>query len=432
MADRKPITSGVDQLDDLLGGLLIGDNVVWHDDSGSLASPFYLKFLQSCHEQRKPTIYVTFDRSPRNLLDKLGALADNPSLTVLDCFTCGKGNSSPVFLRFYDESTSEYACKIIKVEDPNNASNVANILEETIGDNNGDVRFIFESLTGMQELWGGEDYILNFYTHTCPRLYELNTVAYWLMEKKAHSPRLRAHISQIAQVVIELHVKRGTTSLTILKAEQRGPDHLHKAYNYWAKNDTINFYDDGKSRGGIALGNRIREFRMRRGLSQTELSRKVGLTPSTISQVESNQIFPSLPALFKMAEVLSIEVGSFFQDNPEEKKKVVFTASDSLEVKLSNVQEGQLEVRLLTPVDLDPRLETYLIEFPAKQSIPTHFFTHKGEELGFVISGELQMKVGKDVHGLQPGDVVYLTTEIPSQWKNMGAVSSKVLWIKMK
>ncbi|MBV5267853.1 MAG: hypothetical protein JZU67_05000, partial [Burkholderiaceae bacterium] len=85
----------------------------------------------------------------------------------------------------------------------------------------GDVRFIFESLTGMQELWHGEDQILNFYAHSCPRLYELNTVAYWMIEKRAHSSRLRAQINHIAQVVIDLSVKRGKTALTLIKAEKR-------------------------------------------------------------------------------------------------------------------------------------------------------------------------------------------------------------------
>ena len=84
-----------------------------------------------------------------------------------------------------------------------------------------DVRLVFESITGMQELWGGEDQVLNFYSHSCPRLYELNTIAYWVMEKNAHSPRFRAQISQIAQVAIDLSIKRGTTSLTVLKAENR-------------------------------------------------------------------------------------------------------------------------------------------------------------------------------------------------------------------
>jgi KaiC/GvpD/RAD55 family RecA-like ATPase len=69
---KKRVPSGIDQLDGLLGGLFIGDNVVWHDDAGSLASVFCMNFIQISETQNKPIIYITFDRSPRNLLEKLG------------------------------------------------------------------------------------------------------------------------------------------------------------------------------------------------------------------------------------------------------------------------------------------------------------------------------------------------------------------------
>ena len=72
MTGKLRIASGVSQLDRLLGGLFIGDNVVWHDDAGSLASVFCLNFIQTSTSQEKPLIYVSFDRSPRNLLEKLG------------------------------------------------------------------------------------------------------------------------------------------------------------------------------------------------------------------------------------------------------------------------------------------------------------------------------------------------------------------------
>ena len=73
MAPKKlKVASGVKQLDQLLDGLYIGDNVVWHDEAGSLAAVFCLNFIQASQEQKKPIIYVSFDRSPKNLLDKLG------------------------------------------------------------------------------------------------------------------------------------------------------------------------------------------------------------------------------------------------------------------------------------------------------------------------------------------------------------------------
>ena len=432
MRKRLRVASGVSQLDRLLGGLYIGDTVVWHDDAGSLASVFCLNFMQTSLAQNKPFIYVSFDRSPRNLLEKLGPLVENPSLTILDCFTYGKGAGSDVFLRFYEEGKSTWPCPIIKVDEPRNVDKVMDAFYGLHGTMEGDVRFVFESLTGMQELWGGEEDLLKFYTHSCPRLYELNTVAYWIIEKRAHSPRFRAQINQIAQVAIDLSVKRGKTSLTILKAENRDLDTLNKPQNYWSKDLNVSFDSDRHTTGRIDLGTRLRELRTKRGLSQTELAKLVGVTSSTISQVESNSIYPSLPALLKMAEILSVEVHSFFQDTAHVKDRVIFTAGEAVDIKFQDLPEGSVHATLLTPVDFEPKVEPYLIEIPPNKELPSHFFIHKGEEMGYLLSGKLQLKFKKAVHTVHEGDVVYLTSEMPTQWRNPGPDDARILWIKVK
>jgi len=419
-------------LDRILGGLFIGDNVIWLDDSGSLASVFCLNFIQASQLQNKPILYITFDRSPRNLLEKLGPLSENSSLTILDCFTCGKGAGSPIFTKFYEEPDAEWPCDIIKVDEPRRMERVMDVLYTAHATMKGDVRLVFESVTGMQEVWGGEDYLLNFYSHSCPRLYELNTIAYWVMEKRAHSPRLRAHISQVAQVVISLDIKRGTTTLTCIKAEKRNLENLHKSHNYWVKDLTITFDEEKRTTGGVDLGLRLKELRTKRGLSQTELAKLVGVTPSTISQVESNLIYPSLPALLKMAEVLSIDVSSFFQETSEVKKRLVFPGAEATEIRFSELPEGSILAKLLTPVDFDPKAEPYLIEIPPGKSISSHFFIHKGEEIGYLLSGKLHIKVEKAAYTLRSGDVIYLTSEMPTEWKNPGPSPAKLLWIKIK
>jgi transcriptional regulator with XRE-family HTH domain/KaiC/GvpD/RAD55 family RecA-like ATPase len=432
MAERVRVASGVSQLDHLLGGLFIGDNVVWHDDAGSLAYVFCMNFMQASQAQNKPLIYVSFDRSPRNLLEILGPLAENRYLTVVDCFTHGKGAGSEVFLKFYDERESDWPCSIMKMDEPRRVDKVMEAFYGVHATMKGDVRFVFESLTGMQELWGGEDYILNFYSHSCPRLYELNTIAYWIIEKRAHSPRLRARINQIAQVAIDLSVRRGMTSLTILKAEKRDPDTMNRAYTYWRKDLNITFDLERRTTGRIDLGMRLKELRIKRGLSQTELSKLVGVTPSTISQVESNLIYPSLPALLKMAEVLSVEVSSLFQESTDETNRVIFPAAEAVEVKFPDLPEGSIEGKLMTPVDFQPKAEPYLIEIPPNRDLPSHFFIHKGEEVGCLLSGKLQLKLEKAVYTMRTGDVVYLTSEMPSQWRNPGPGVAKLIWIKVK
>ena len=419
-------------MDHLLGGLYIGDNVVWHDDAGSLAYVFCMNFILASQAQNKPLIYVSFDRSPRNLLENLGTLSENPYLTILDCFTYGKGAGSEVFLKFYEDGKSGWPCPIIKVDEPRNVDEVMEAFYGVHGTMEGDVRFVFESLTGMQELWGEEEHILHFYTHSCPRLYELNTIAYWIIEKRAHSPRLRARINQIAQVAIDLSVRRGVTALTILKAEKRDLDTLNRPYTYWRKDLNVTFDLERRTTGRIDLGMRLKEFRIKRGLSQTELAKLVGVTPSTISQVESNHIYPSLPAVLKMAEVLSVEVSSFFQESADTRNRIIFPAAEALDVKFPDLPKGSIEGKRMTPLDFDPKAEPYLIEIPPNKDLPSHFFIHKGEEVGYLLSGKLQLKLEKAVYTIRSGDVIYLTTEMPSQWRNPGPGVARLIWIKVK
>ena len=83
-------------------------------------------------------------------------------------------------------------------------------------------------------------------------------------------------------------------------------------------------------------------------------------------------------------------------------------------------------------MDLELKAEPYLIEIPPKQTLPSHFFIHKGEEIGYLVSGKLQLKLKKAVYNVKMGDIVYLTTEMPSQWQNPGTRAAKLLWIKIK
>lgn len=429
--NRTRIASGVEALDEVLDGLFIGDNVVWYDDAGSLASVFCMNFIRASQERKRPVVYVTFDRSPRNLVDKLGSLADSPEMIILDCFTHGKGAGSPVFLNFYKDKAPKIGSRVVCVENPRRQDRVMDVLYGTHTTLQGDVRFVFESLTGMQELWGGEEQLLAFYSHSCPRLYELNTVAYWILEKRAHTPRLRAHISQIAQVVIDLSVKRGTSALTVLKAEKRDPGSLNQPYPYWSRDQKVVFESQKRGMGPLKLGGRLRDMRTKRGLSQKELADRIGVTSSTISQVEGNTIYPSIPALLKMAEVLAVEVSAFFQEGSDTSARVVFTPADAVEVKVPGASDGSPVAKLLTSLHLDAKAEPYLIEMLPGQTLPAHFFTHKGEELGYLISGTVEFKMKKTVHTASKGDTIYLSRDVPSLWRNPGPDNAKLLWIKI-
>ena len=194
----------------------------------------------------------------------------------------------------------------------------------------------------------------------------------------------------------------------------------------------MTFDAERRTSGRIDLGMRLKRLRIKRGISQKQLAKHVGVTPSTISQVESDLIYPSLPALLKMAEILSVGVSSFFQGQEDVTNRVIFPSGEAVDVKFPGLPAGSIGAKLLTPVDFDCKAEPYLIEIAPHKSLPSHFFIHKGEEVGYLLSGKLQMKLGKAVYSARAGDVIYLTSEMPSQWKNPGQGLARLLWLKIK
>lgn len=432
MTDRKKaVSSGIRGLNQLLNGLFIGDNVVWHDDAGSLASQFCLEFIKESQVQNKPIIYVTFDRSPKNLIEKLGPLAQNQQLTILDCFTNGKGDKAHVFNKFYEKDGAQWPYQVIKVTQPERPQAVSDAIYGLHKTLSGDVRFVFESLTGMADLWEGEEHILKFYSHTCPQLYELDTIAYWVIEKAAHSNKIKAHINQIAQVAVDLSIDQGKTRITILKAENRSPKMLGKSSFYSFDGNEILVDDNFRETRLHDIGSAIKKYRKVQGMSQKELSHRVGVTPSNISQIESSQVFPSIPALHKIADQLSVDIASFFKESfPVE--GTVFSASAGTIIQQTANRKNDIQITQLTPFDLEGHIDLFLITiFPGKK-LSNHFFQYKGDESGYLISGALEMTCQDKNHSIQAGDCLYLKTASPSRWQNIGDENARLLWMKLR
>jgi transcriptional regulator with XRE-family HTH domain len=350
---------------------------------------------------------------------------------VLDCFTHGKGASSPVFTGFYGEPQPDGRPRVVLLENPGAPESFIEVLYGLLDELGGVVRLVFDSMTGMQELWGGEKALGRFYSHSCPRLYELDTIAYWILEKEAHTQQLKAKISQVAQVVIELSIKRGRTSLTVIKADEREVEDLQKPLAYWSKDDRIGFVDRKRASGDLNLGQRVKELRLKNNFSQTDLAKQIGVTPSTISQVESNLIYPSLPALLKMAEVMRVGPGSFFHDETR-RGWAKYGPGDYSEMNPANLpSESGWAVRL-APVDFEGRAEPCLLEIRPGAQAAGHFFVHKGEEIGCLLEGSLEMEIDSEIVHIQPGDVIHCTYESPTAWRNIGDEPARLLWFMVR
>lgn len=57
---------------------------------------------------------------------------------------------------------------------------------------------------------------------------------------------------------------------------------------------------------------RIKEIRLKKHMSQEELSRQSGVSASYISELESNSKMPTILTLCKLAEALQVEVTELY------------------------------------------------------------------------------------------------------------------------
>ncbi len=214
----------MEEIDRLIGGVLAGDNLVWEVDSGAPIDKFMMSFVSACETEETPVVYISFNRSPQTIVKTYGSLMPSGKFKLVDCFSSGKGNNDEVFLEFFksDEAESnENGYRPVHVYNPADCDLLLEVLRRVGAEISTNARYIFDSLTGMFDLWGDEDAVLRFFGHFCPRLFDINTVAYWLLEKEAHSERFLAKLRHITQVVVEVDVSRGIRTLTLRKAVNR-------------------------------------------------------------------------------------------------------------------------------------------------------------------------------------------------------------------
>ncbi len=216
------MTTGLVEIDRLVGGVLPGDNIVWEVDSGAPVDQFVAAYLAASEAQGATITYVSFNRSPQTISRAWDRGASRGAFQLIDCFSSGKGNNDRVFLDFYESGGEGAHSSVVHVGNPSDPTELERALANTGAAGRGvNARYVFDSLTGMLDLWGDEDVVLRFFGHICPRLFDLSTIAYWFLETEAHSQRFLAKVRHITQVVLEIGISRGIRTLTLRKAANR-------------------------------------------------------------------------------------------------------------------------------------------------------------------------------------------------------------------
>jgi len=413
----KKISSGIDNLDRLIDSFYSGDNVVWQVDSGVPYNIYIQNFIRQSFDESQKIIYVSFNRSPQSILKSVENIFNPDHFTLIDCFTSGKGNNDQTFAKFYDKPCDINIVKIDNPLDIKQFTKTLNSIEDSLPP---DARYVFDSLTGMQDLWGDENRTYRFFTYMCPRLYDLNTVAYWILDKEAHSQKFKANLRHITQVVFDIYKRRELLYIKAIKLDGRHNREAFKPHLFEIDGKNITIRSQRKE-PSTDIGSKLKEARTRLDISQKELADKINLSPSFISQVENSQISPSLSSFLQICSALGINPGEFLEENKKDGKSWLIKGDKVLSSRA--LMENGIHVHHIIS---DEKKSAMLCIFPLNTTLNRRFF-QRSQEFIYVLSGEISVTVAGLEERLTSGDSVYLKENYPVQWRNEGGDEVQLL-----
>jgi transcriptional regulator with XRE-family HTH domain len=195
------------------------------------------------------------------------------------------------------------------------------------------------------------------------------------------------------------------------------------------------------------LGARLRAIRLRHGVGLRELARRLDLSPSSISQIETGKIQPSVRTLYAFATEFGVPVDDvLFGDDPVALSQhpgtatVFNAASDGAagpgvtiqrahERPAITLNSGVTWERLMFWAEDDVEFIEATYEPGGASSTDGQLVRHSGQEFGCVLSGTLHVVVGFEEYVLEAGDSITFPSSTPHLLKNESDAPARAIWV---
>jgi transcriptional regulator with XRE-family HTH domain/quercetin dioxygenase-like cupin family protein len=214
---------------------------------------------------------------------------------------------------------------------------------------------------------------------------------------------------------------------------------------------------DGISEGAVrqleSMRRTLSERRRELGISMSELARRVGVSPSMISQIERGQSLPSVATLFSLANALGADVAALFDppaedggpnggSKPTRRAAAVRESGSGLRHEgqgsrsqlyvVRGDKRAQIDINggvrweRLTPGSFDQLEFLELIYEPHAQSAE-ELYRHPGIEMVLVLAGRLEIHIGFEKYDLYPTDTITFPSSLPHRYVNPGDETARAV-----
>lgn len=174
-----------------------------------------------------------------------------------------------------------------------------------------------------------------------------------------------------------------------------------------------------------SLGRDLRALRRSRGMTLTEVSSKLGRSVGWLSQVERDISEPTFGEVQALAEVFGVSLSTFFSQAPAKEGEENHIVRAGARRKIGQRARGLVE-ELLSP-DLTDDFEVVHSTF-APGAARTDPVERPTQEVGYIISGRLNLTIGGQTYRLTAGDSFRIRNE-PFTWANPGQEPCVAIWV---
>jgi transcriptional regulator with XRE-family HTH domain len=373
--DPETASTGVAGLDAALGGVFWGDNVVWELEDGGTLDPFVTALL-GAREQFNGVVLVALHGDPAPLQ------AAYPDIEVLDA---------------RERSAIENAGELLSA-----------VRERAQRAPRG--LFVFDSLDALSDRWG-QDMAQRFFTRACPLLLGLWAVSYWSLTPARHTPQLRQAVTAMTQCVLVL----GRDRLRVAKAEGRPPGAQGGVFAVRSRGRRTEL---APAPTPARLGAALRAVRIQRHLTQCDLGRLAGVSPSAISQAERGRRGLALHTLLDLTSRLGMTIDELLR------------GEIALDYRLTRRTPGDDASARLFPLLDDPRvgLRAHLSCMAPGHCVQASA-EHEGVELVAVAAGLVQVLLPSGCPVLRQGETLLVEHSDVTGWRNVGDHDALLFWV---
>ncbi|RTL50663.1 MAG: cupin domain-containing protein [Bradyrhizobiaceae bacterium] len=180
---------------------------------------------------------------------------------------------------------------------------------------------------------------------------------------------------------------------------------------------------------GVTLAERIAFIRKQRSVTLDALAERSGLTKSYLSKVERGLSVPSISAAMKIAESLSLSVGQLLGETQYEGAISIVRQNERRSFMRAGSGSGY-DYEMLAPGKQFKTMEPYIMRPPLKFQGDQRF-NHSGQEIIFVLAGEMEIEYGGTSYTLGKGDCAYFDAHVPHRSRSSNGRLAEALIVVM-